>query len=174
MLQVGFSVRHEVQALAGPISSGKPSIFTSPTQPSSGGGFFGHSSVGSSPDEDRPHGKHGRQTGLAALARICNAGRLAPASSHEYTQVWLTALTCNLRMRSSGLLRNTLTRGMPVQAVQHGRVEVVGTARFTDAVRRLAKAVVLGLKAQQVWLVLRAKTFTSCGHCDAGPGVQGP
>ena len=37
-----------------------------------------------------------------------------------------------------------------MQAAQHGRVEVVGTCHFSDAVRRLAKAVVLGLKAQQV------------------------
>lgn len=37
-----------------------------------------------------------------------------------------------------------------LQAEQHGRVEVVGTVHFSDAVRRLAKAVVLGLKAQQV------------------------
>ena len=45
-------------------------------------------------------------------------------------------------MRLAGLTR--------MQAAQHGRVEVVGTCHFSSAVRRLAKAVVLGLKAQQV------------------------
>ena len=72
-------MRHEVQALAGPISSGRASLFSSP--PQYGGGAANFDS--SSPIEEH---QHGRQTGLAALARICNAGRLAPATSHDFAQ----------------------------------------------------------------------------------------
>ena len=72
-------MRHEVQALAGPISSGRASLFSSPTQNGGSGAAFDSCS----PEEER---QHGRQTGLAALARICNAGRLAPATSHDFAQ----------------------------------------------------------------------------------------
>lgn len=79
MVQVGFSVRHEVQALAGPVAcSSTVSALPSPTQLDAG------RDPARSRWEDGCYSHNGRQTGLAALARICNAGRLGPVPSQEF------------------------------------------------------------------------------------------